>query len=153
TRGEVLHVSGQDKKGRVELTAADGRKAVLPLKHAERFQVFEMREIALAPGDQIRITSNGKTADGRRIHNGNVFGIERINKNGELVLNTGAKLNPEHGFITHGYCQTSHASQSKSVRDVLIAQSEKSFIASSTNQFYVSASRAKQSIRIYTDNR
>jgi len=69
------------------------------------------------------------------------------------VLNSGAVLNPKHGHLTYGYCQTSHSSQSKSVRDVLIAQSADSFLASSREQFYVSVSRAKQSIRIYTDDR
>jgi hypothetical protein len=39
------------------------------------------------------------------------------------------------------------------VRDVLVAQSADSFLASSREQFYVSVSRGKESIRIYTDNR
>jgi hypothetical protein len=55
--------------------------------------------------------------------------------------------------LTLGYCQTSHSSQSKTVRDVLVAQSSDSVFASSREQFYVSVSRGKKSIRIYTDDR
>jgi hypothetical protein len=62
-------------------------------------------------------------------------------------------LAANHGHFAYGYCQTSHSSQSKSVRDVLVAQSADSFVASSREQFYVSCSRGKETIRIYTDNR
>jgi hypothetical protein len=120
---------------------------------ASRFQVFEEREINLARGDRIQITRNGKSADGRRVNNGNVFTIEKFGRDGKIVLNTGAVLDAKHGHFTYGYCQTSHTAQSKSVRDVLVAQSADSFLASSREQFYVSVSRGKQSIRIYTDNR
>jgi hypothetical protein len=152
-RGELCRITGRDESGRVQYENAAGKKSFLPLKEAVHFQVFEQREINLARGDQIRMTHGGETADGRRINNGDLFRIEQITKKGQLVLNTGAKLNPDHGHLTLGYVQTSHSSQSRSVRDVLIAQSEDSFVASSLNQFYVSASRAKQSIRIYTDDR
>jgi hypothetical protein len=36
---------------------------------AARFQVYESREIALAPGDWIRITQNGFTKDKQRLNN------------------------------------------------------------------------------------
>lgn len=152
-RGDVFRVTGFDDKGGVVMTGAKGRVTTLPLNEAKRFQVFEEREIQLARGDRIRITLGGKSDDGRRLNNGNVFSIERITPAGKLVLNNGVVLAPTHGHLTYGYCQTSHSSQSKSVRDVLVAQSADSFLASSREQFYVSVSRGKESIRIYTDNR
>jgi conjugative relaxase-like TrwC/TraI family protein len=152
-RGEIFRVAGVDEKGGVRMVGSKGRETTLPLKQAERFQVFEEREIKLARGDRIRITRNEKRADGRRLNNGDVFTIARFTPGGKIVLNTGAVLEPKHGHFTYGYCQTSHSSQSKSVRDVLVAQSADSFLASSREQFYVSVSRGKESIRIYTDNR
>ena len=152
-RGDVFRISGLDEKGGVLMTGANGLEKNLPLNEAKRFQVFEEREINLARHDRIRITRNGKSADGRRLNNGNVFSIERFTPGGKIVLNTGAVLDAAHGHFTHGYCQTSHSSQSKSVRDVLVAQSADSFLASSREQFYVSVSRGKESIRIYTDDR
>ena len=152
-RSDVFRVTGFDGKGGVMITGAKGRETTLPLNEAKRFQVFEAREINLARGDRIRITLGGKTSEGRRLNNGNVFTVERFTRDGKIVLTNGAVLEPTHGHLTYGYCQTSHSSQSKSVRDVLVAQSADSFLASSREQFYVSVSRGKESIRIYTDNR
>lgn len=152
-RGDVFRVTGFDGQGGVVITGAKGRETTLPLNEAKRFQVFEEREINLARGDRIRITLGGKSADGQRLNNGNVFTVERFTREGEIVLTNGALLEPTHGHFTYGFCQTSHSSQSKSVRDALVAQSADSFLASSREQFYVSVSRGKESIRIYTDNR
>jgi conjugative relaxase-like TrwC/TraI family protein len=152
-RGDVFRIAGFDEKGGVLMTGAKGLEKNLPLSEAKRFQVFEERGINLARHDPICITRNGKSADGRRLNNGNVFTIERFTPGGKIVLNTGAVLDAAHGHFTYGYCQTSHSSQSKSVRDVLVAQSADSFLASSREQFYVSVSRGKESIRIYTDDR
>lgn len=125
---------------------------VLPLKSAERFQVFETETIRIAKGDQVRITRNGESANGKRLSNGNIFTVEKFTKKGNLVFGNGAELAADHGHLAHGYCATSHSSQSRSVRDVLVAQSSKSFVASSREQLYVSVSRGKESIRIYTDD-
>jgi conjugative relaxase-like TrwC/TraI family protein len=152
-RGELFRITGRSEKGEVRAVNDLGREIALPLKDAARFQVFEEREIKLAGGDQIRITRNGKSDDGRRLNNGNVFTIRKFTPQGKIVLNTGAVLDSTHGHLTYGYCQTSHSAQSRSVKDVLVAQSADSFLASSREQFYVSVSRGKQSIRIYTDDR
>jgi conjugative relaxase-like TrwC/TraI family protein len=152
-RGAIFHVTGQDDIGTVRMTGTLGREIAVPLKEAQRFQVFEEREIRVGKGEQIRITRNGESADGRRLNNGNTFTVEKFKKDGAIVLSNGAELDAKHGHFTYGYCQTSHSSQSKSVRDVLVAQSEESFVASSREQFYVSVSRGKESIRIYTDSR
>jgi hypothetical protein len=153
-RGELFRVTGQGEAGEVRAVNDAGREVSLPLKDAGRFQVFEEREIALARGDRIRITRNcSKCENGRRLNNGDVFTVEKISADGKIVLDSGAVLSAKHGHLTYGYCQTSHSAQSKSVRDVLVAQSADSFLASSREQFYVSVSRGKQSIRIYTDDR
>lgn len=152
-RGEIFSVTGRTENGITLVRSSTGREMPLPIKFAERFQVFEEREIRIGKGEQIRITRNGKSANDRRLNNGNVFTVEKFKKNGNIVLSNGAELDRNHGHFTYGYCQTSHSSQSKSVRDVLVAQSEDSFVASSREQFYVSVSRGKESIRIYTDSR
>ncbi len=152
-RGEMFRIVGRDDSGVLQMRGACGREIALPLKATEHFQVFEEREIRVGRGEQIRITRNGKSVNDRRLNNGNVLTVEKFKKNGNMVLSNGAELDGKHGHFTYGYCQTSHSSQSKSVRDVLVAQSEDSFVASSREQFYVSVSRGKESIRIYTDSR
>ncbi|MBX7210398.1 MAG: relaxase domain-containing protein [Verrucomicrobiaceae bacterium] len=151
-RGELFRVVGRDDDGSVKVKSASGVERVLSMRDAAKFQVFEEKELSLAKGDRVRITRNGVSENGRRLNNGNVFTVEKIDKKGRIVLNTGAVLKPDHGHLAYGYCQTSHSSQSKSVKDVLVAQSEASFLASSREQLYVSCSRGKETIRIYTDN-
>lgn len=151
-RGELFRVAGRDQKGGV-LIENEHRKLSLPLEDASRFQVYEQRQIEVARGDRIRITRNGNSDDGRRLNNGDVFTIAGFSRTGKIILHTGAVLQDTHGHFTLGYCETSHSTQSKSVRDVLVAQSADSFLASSREQFYVSVSRGKETIRIYTDNR
>lgn len=150
-RGAMLRVAGRED-GKVMVSDASGRKLALPLQQAERFEVFREESINLARGDRIRITRNGDSLNGRRLFNGHVFTVEKFTRSGNIVLNNGAELEAKHGHLAHGYCSTSHSAQSKSVRDVLVAQSKNSFVASSQEQFYVSVSRGKQTIRIYTDD-
>ena len=151
-RGEMFRVVIAEE-GRVALEIDSGRKTMLPLGEARKFLVYEERELNLAKGDRIRITRNGTSSNGKRLDNGNAFTIKKFGKNGEIILENGAILPKNHGHLTHGYCHTSHSSQSKSVRDVLVAQSRKFLVASSREQFYVSCSRGKETIRIYTDDR
>ena len=152
-RGEIFKVLGQDENGTVQVQNRAGKTTALPLNDAVKFLVYEEREVALAKGDRIRITQNGESANGKRLSNGNLLTVEKFGRKGEIILSNGAILPANHGHIAHGYCQTSHSSQSRSVRDVLVAQSADSFLASSREQFYVSCSRGKQTLRIYTDNR
>ena len=62
-------------------------------------------------------------------------------------------LDTEQGNIAHGYVTTSHASQGKTVKHVLIAQSTAYGGAASAEQFYVSVSRGKKSVEIFTDDK
>jgi hypothetical protein len=154
TRGEMFRVTKVSESGEVHLKSTAGKEAVLPREKASRFQVYEAREIVLGRGERVRITRNGDSADGRRINNGNEFVVKSFDRSGRIVLSNGAVLDPTHGLhLTYGYCQTSHSSQGKTVRDVLIAQSEGSFSAGSKEQFYVSVSRGKDTVRIFTDDR
>ncbi|SKB01872.1 conjugative relaxase domain-containing protein, TrwC/TraI family [Prosthecobacter debontii] len=151
-RGEIFRVQ-EVADGQVKMTAASGRSVDLPLKECGKFLVYEEMEIRLAKGDRIRITRNGFSENGRRLNNGNTAVVEKFGKKGEIILTGGVVLNPHHGHFAYGYCQTSHSSQSLSIRDVLVAQSKNSLVASSQEQFYVSCSRGKQTLRIYTDDR
>jgi len=58
-----------------------------------------------------------------------------------------------YGGIGHGYVVTSHASQGKTVDTVLLAVGQESFAAANKEQFYVSVSRGKEAVRLYTDDK
>src|SRR5205823_8446359 len=152
-RGERVTVTGQDEQGRVRVKHQRDETTLLPLDQSTRFQVYEPRTIALAAGDLIRITQNGFTKTKQRLNNGDLKKIEGFTKDGDLKLANGWVVSKDFGHWTHGYCLTSYSSQSKSVDCVFIAESSESFRAADREQFYVSVSRFKQAMTIYTDDK
>jgi ATP-dependent exoDNAse (exonuclease V) alpha subunit len=126
----------------------------LPLEHAKRFEVFRSGMLELAPGDLLRITHNGTTADGRhKLNNGTLYKVKAFDDTGNIVLANGWTVDKEFGHLAHGYVVTSHASQGRTVDVTLIGQAAESFPASSKEQFYVSASRARKQVIIYTSDK
>ena len=139
---------------RIMVQRESGESVALPFSHADRFQVFEPEAMTLSVGDRLRFTRNGMTADGKhRLVNGNIHTLKGFTKGGDLILDNGWTVPRDYGHLAHGYCTTSHASQGKTVDRVFIAMSESSFAASSREQFYVSASRARHEVRIFTDDK
>ncbi len=153
-RAERLIVVARDDHRNVLAARADGSEVTLPLNQADRFTVFTPGNIDLSPGEQIRITKNAKPLDGKhRLNNGTTYEIAGYTKDGNIKLSNSWVLSKSFGHLDYGYCTTSHASQGKSVDRVLIAQSMESWPASNREQFYVSASRGKEAVKIYTDDK
>ena len=163
-RGNTYDIIGQDKKGNVlvSIAGADEKKKesmVLPLDHSQRFSVYEKQKIGLAIGDKIRITKNGSSNENKRLNNGDLMTIHGFDKGGNVLAFKGKSsknlmtLDKDYRNLTHGYYTTSPASQGKSVDKVIVMQSSASGKASSKEQFYVSASRGKFSISVYTDDK
>lgn len=141
-------------KGELWIQDEKGQTQTIDIKrHAGKFDVFKMEKLELLPGDRVQITRNFKSAEGSPLHNGTLHNVESIDAAGRVCLGKGMTLPDDAVHFTHGYCTTSHASQGKTVDNVLIAQSSGSFAASSLQQFYVSASRGRRRIRIYTDDK
>ena len=157
-RGERLAVVGAAENGDVLAAKADGRTVALPLAQASRFSVYAAESLAVAPGDKLRITQNGYTGGAnektsKRLNNGAVYDVAGFTRKGDLKLANGWTVSKDFGHFAHGYCVTSHASQGSTVDRVFIAQSSASLPASSKEQFYVSASRGRESVKIYTDDK
>lgn len=126
----------------------------LPLDQAARFAVFKQRRIQLSSGDRIRITRNGDTAVGKhRLNNGDLFTVKGFADNGNVVLENGWEVPKDYGHVSYGLVVTSHASQGKTFDRVLVGQSSQSFPASSREQFYVSVSRGREQVLVFTDNK
>lgn len=151
--GNHYKVGGLDDKGQVQLLDQKGRAKVFGLNEPSHFSVFNRSELELAKGDKIRITQNGKALEGKRLNNGSVYAVKGFDKEGNILASNGSTIAKDYGNIAHGYAVTSHSSQGKTVDKVIIAQSSMSFRASSMEQFYVSVSRGKESVSIYTDDK
>lgn len=153
TDGDVL-VFHQNAKGHRKGDRLAVAGAPLPLGQAKRFQLFHKTQLRLAAGDRIRITRNGKTADGRHgLNNGDLFTVARFDKAGNIELANGWTVARDYGHLAYGYAVTSHSSQGKTVQRVIIGSAWESLPAASQAQFYVSVSRGRESAVIYTDNK
>ncbi len=144
------------KVGRTSIIVRDtvGMDRVLPLALAAKFDVFSASEISLAVGDKVRITRNGKsTTRSHRLENGTVHTVTGFTPSNNIRLQSGAVVSKSYAHLGYGYCVTSHAAQGKTVDRVFIAQASESFPATSREQFYVSASRARESLTVYTDDK
>jgi conjugative relaxase-like TrwC/TraI family protein len=153
-KGEAVQVIGNDSKGQVLVMREKNRsEMVLPLDAAKRFDVYERKELPLAVGDRIRVTQNGTTADGKgKLINGSLHSVASFGHRGNIVLDNGQVISKDYGHLAHGYCATSHASQGKTVDRVFVAMGPESF-AASKEQFYVSVSRARESISVYCEDK
>lgn len=148
-RGTVEDVTG----GVVCVRRRDGACTNLPLEAAARFDVFEPSTLGVHVGEQIRITRNGKATAGQRLNNGAVYRVRGFTSGGDIRLDNGWEIPRDYGHLAYAYTSTSHTAQSKTVDRVFVAQSADSFVASDREQFYVSVSRAKESVTVYTDDK
>ena len=139
TKVEGEHVYADSDKGPVEV----------PLDSPRSFDVYRWHEAKFAAGDQIRITKKDKA---NRLYNGTMVSIDGFSDQGKLLLSNGKSISPEWGHIDYATSITSHSAQGKTYDRVLVAQSSTSFPASSPEQIYVTASRGREQIDIYTDD-
>ena len=159
-RGARLTVIGRDGEGHVYAKNDKGKVCLVPLWDAEKFSVHEPELLPLSPGDKIRFTGNGQTKDGHRIINGRIYDVASIRKNGDIEIRHANKPNAkpwvvskDFGHLNHGYVTTSIAAQGATVDKVFIAESVSSGRAASMKQFYVSTSRAREGIQVYTEDK
>lgn len=125
----------------------------IPLSSAGSFQVYRPETAPYAPGDLIRLSRGRRQEHGqRKLTNGSLHRIKSIHRD-VITLENGQKLGAEFRFFDHGFAVTSHVSQGSTVHRAFVAQSSLSFAASSPEQLYVSASRAKQRVDIFTDSK
>jgi conjugative relaxase-like TrwC/TraI family protein len=151
--GDVLcfhqHVPGHKKGSRFTVQNALPEELS---RYAARFSVYRRETLSVARGELVRVTANGQTADGHRLHNGNVYQVAGFSKTGDLRLANGWIVPREFGHLASGLVSTSHGSQGRTVDRVLISESAESFAAASREQFYVSVSRGRHQATIFTDD-
>ncbi len=143
---------------KITLANNDGEKRSLPLDKASQYDLFNVNEIGLSKGDKVRITRNGFDQENKRLINGQMLEVSSISKSGKIILtNKQSKstytLDKDFGHIDHAYCSTSHSAQGKTVDRVFVSQPAATFTATDAKQFYVSISRGKEAVTVYTDDR
>ncbi|WP_245843457.1 MobF family relaxase [Niastella vici] len=154
-RGSIWQVN-EASGNSVIMTEANGATLPLPLDKAHQFTVYRKITIPLAIGDTVTITRGSFDRNGKRLNNGQSLKVASIDDNGVIALVSPAsgaeyRIGVDFGHINHGYTTTSHAAQGKTVDEVFIAMPAVTFAAASLKQFYVSVSRARDMVRVYTE--
>ena len=136
TRGERYRVK-QSKDGQVQLAplkAGEPEKA-LPLRLADRFEVYSEENITLSAGDQVRFTLGGQTLDkSQKISNGRLDEIKGFDASGNIVLKNGMTVSRDYGHLDYGYVVSSHASQGKDRTIAMAAMGAESMPAINARQ-------------------
>lgn len=152
--GDRLRVA-EIREGQVWAESAKG-KVLVPIESPKSFDVYRERVEHFAAGDRVRITKNrrpSKDSNEKRLNNGSLLELTGFTKSGDLKLSNGQTIPASWGHIEHGVTVTSYASQGKTVDQVFLSQSSLSLPASSAEQAYVSASRGREQLTVYTDDK
>ena len=124
----------------------------LPLSQIGRLTVCRARSLPLCTGDKLQLKANGTALDARKLANGEVVIIASVHPSGRIVLADGRTLPSEYRQFQRGYAVTSYGSQGKTVDHVLFGDSGVR-AASNTQQWYVTISRGRKSIQIFTGDK
>jgi len=126
----------------------------VPISLANRFEVYRHTELTLAVGDRVRVTAGGKTKDGKhRLSNGALLTVKGFTRQGDIIVDHRWVIDRDFGHLTHGYVQTSHASQGTTVDKVIVAISSESLPATDQRTAYVALTRGKEQALVFTDDR
>ena len=152
--GDVIQFHQNAKGGFTKgdrLTVTD--PAAVPLPEAAKFSLYRPEKISLAAGDRIRFTGTVKTLDGEHtLKNGMAHTVAGFTPKG-ITLDNGWVVPADAGHFRHGFVETSFGAQGRTVQRVILGMSSHSIPAMNMENLYVSASRAKEWIRLYTDDK
>jgi ATP-dependent exoDNAse (exonuclease V) alpha subunit len=148
--GEQWQVIGS--QGRKEIVVErNGERRFLPLAQAGKFGLFRVESVALSVGDTVRITKNFR-ADGTRFRNNELHTVSAVEA-GKVTLDSGELGTRCALHLDQGIVVTSHASQGKTVAQVIVSVPVESFSQANQAQFYVSMSRARKAMHLFTDSK
>jgi conjugative relaxase-like TrwC/TraI family protein len=137
------------------LRPRDGGQIELSPARWTGVQIYQWEERRLAAGDRIQFRIHDKQ---HRIANGEFATITQL-KDGQATIRFDNKreLNLPRSqlrHIDHGYTSTSHTAQGATVDRVIVnVDSMRSHKLVNQQQFYVSISRARHDVQVFTDDR
>jgi AAA domain len=111
-----------------------------------KWDVLVSTAMQVSVGDQIRVT--GEFREGKNVFkNNDIVEVREINDT-ELVLHDGRRMRRNGARIDQGVCVTSHASQCRTIDQVVVLPD-----GADAKGWYVSLSRARDSMHVYTRNK
>ncbi|MFY9984531.1 MAG: MobF family relaxase [Chthoniobacterales bacterium] len=150
--GEQWRVKRRD--GTRVIVERNGVEKELPLPQSKNFSAYSIETLALSVGDRVRITKNFVVRDlegNRRCRNNDVHTVTAIDQDG-ICLDNGVSLRKGLWHLDQGLVVTSHAAQGKTVDQVLLSVPIRAFSQVNEAQWYVSLSRARSAMYVFTDS-
>jgi hypothetical protein len=145
-KNETLEVVGI-RADKIVACNARGEEREFTSKQAKCSDVYERRDIEIAPNDRLLLTANRREA-GLRVTNGELVTVSGVDGQGRIQLQDGRVLPEAYRHFQHGYAVSAHRSQGKSVDAVVISGD-----AMKEELFYVAASRGRESVTVVTSDR
>ena len=108
-----------------------------------KWDVLVSSTMQVSVGDQIRVTAGFR--EGKNVFKNNDVARVREVTDSELVLHDGRRMRRDGARIDQGICITSHASQCRTVDQVVVLPD-----GADAKAWYVSLSRARGAMHVYT---
>lgn len=161
SRQETYRVESVDPaKSSVALKAQDGREVDWRLRQwgAGKAEVFTTHPFELKAGDRIQFTRNDRELDRINGGRGTVTAIDDRTRTATIRTSRGESqtLNLDttrDQHIRHAYVETAFAAQGHTADHVIIHADSRATNLVDQKSFYVSVSRARESVAIYTNDR
>jgi len=134
------------------LVDVGGQFVTVSNKMLDRVSICLAHECALSTGDRLHLKANRKLASGGRVTNGELVTVKSVRADGGVELTDGRILDSSFREFLPGYAVTSYGSQGKTVDYVLFSDSTVK-AATSAQQWYVTISRGRRGIRIFTPDK
>ncbi len=153
-KGDLCEIRGANESGVV--LRKNGRQSTISFRYTDRVLVARAAAMEVGPGDRLQLKFNGKSQEGLGLANGELVTVRQIGTDGSLAVESDAgllkTLTPSQRLFNRGFATTSYASQGKTVDTVLLSDSGRT-PATNANQWYVSISRARRKVLIFTKNK
>lgn len=134
------------------LVDVNGRFVTVSNKLLGKITVCRSHETRVAENDRLHLKANYKLKHGGRANNGELVTVKSISADGKIKLADGRVLDDGYREFVPGYAVTSYGSQGKTVDYVLFSDSTVK-AATSAEQWYVSISRGRRAVRIFTPDK
>ena len=160
SRGQSYRVEKIDPaKAAIALKSEDGRDIDWRLRQwgAGKSQAFATQSLELKTGDRIMFTRNDRELGRINGQRGDVRSIDQDARTATIRTTNGkiqtlALDNHRDSHIRHAYVETAFAAQGRTADHVMIHADSKATNLIDQKSFYVSISRAKHSVAIYTND-
>ena len=123
-----------------------GKVRLLKPSAKGKWDVLIPPTMQVSVGDQIRVTAGFREGE-NVFKNNDIAGVREVTDT-EFALNDGRRMRRDGARIDQGVCMTSHASQCRTV-DQVVALSD----GADAKGWYVSLSRARAAMHVYTRNK